>query len=151
MHRKRSDSLLQHLLYWFCSSFQLPVQRMSVCHLITADVLILLVHKLFWLCISTWCRFCFDEFELKLYSTQTFLGLELFTWIVLSPSGLLKVCFDCASYFSVSTVRLPDTPAVSGQLSPHGRVSQQHPLASAALVTAEQVQGLPERGPPTRL
>lgn len=51
-------------------------------------------------------------------------------------------------FFFVTPVRLPDTPTASGQPSPRGGTSQQHPHAS---VTAEQVQNLPERGQSTRL
>lgn len=49
------------------------------------------------------------------------------------------------SFVLYSTVRLPDTPTVSGGPVRRGGVSPQHPHAVAGLA-AEQVQGVPERG-----
>lgn len=73
----------------------------------------------------------------------------------------MNLAFLCPKFFSgkvsiflflcTFTVRLPDTPPVSGRPAQHGGISQQHPHASAGFVTAEQVQDVPERGSAARL
>lgn len=48
--------------------------------------------------------------------------------------------------FFISTVWLSDTPADSGRSIPPGGVSQHHAHAFSGLITAQQVQNLPECG-----